>query len=500
MKVFLMHPDRDFDLAADLPAQADDLALDLDLGALFDAMSRGDALLRDVAARAVLQSLTDPAEISYRQEILRDSLAHPKVVRELYDLTVDTIVGYRKVHGSFYFARAPESILVRSINLLEYLTGRLQALHDLAEAQRISFRSAGFKRLFTLLASELDLSYFEEVRGHLRQLRFAHGIMVSAELGQGCKGERYLLHRAPEGRGGGWLGRVFGGRKSEYSFEIADRDESGHQALAELRGRGVNSVANALAQSTDHILSFFAMLRGELGFFVGCLNLHDTYASRGEPTCIPVPAPMGGGQLAARGLYDACLALRAEGRAVGNGLVGDGKQLIVITGANQGGKSTFLRSVGLAYLMLQCGMFVAAEEFSAALCNGVYTHFKRPEDTALESGKLDEELRRMSGIASLVKLDAVVLFNESFSSTNEREGSEIARQVVQALLEARVRVLFVTHLFELAEGFHSSGMHGALFLQAERLPDGRRTFRLREGVPLPTSHGEDVYRRVFGVR
>ncbi len=498
MKAFLMHPDRDFDLAADLPAQAGDLALDLDLGALFDAMSRGDAFLRDVAARAVLQSLTEPAEISYRQEILRDSLAHPEVVRELYDLTVDTIVGHRKVHGSFYFARSPESVLVRSINLLEYLTGRLQALHDLAEAQRIRFRSAGFTRLFTMLTSELDDSYFEEVRGHLRQLRFANGVVMSVELGQGCKGKRYLLHRAPDVRRASWLGRIFGSDKPEYSFEIADRDEGGHQALGELRGRGINSVANALAQSADHILSFFDMLRGELGFYVGCLNLYETYSGKGEPTCIPVPASVGGDALVARELYDACLALRVEGRAVGNDIAADGKQIIVITGANQGGKSTFLRSVGLAYMMMQCGMFVAAEEFSAAVCDGVYTHFKRQEDVALQSGKLDEELQRMSVIASLVKPLAVVLFNESFSSTNEREGSEIARQVIQALLEARVRVLFVTHLFELAETFHSAGMDGALFLLAERLPDGRRTFRMLEGAPQPTSHGEDLYWRIFG--
>jgi hypothetical protein len=498
MKAFLMHPDRDFDLAADLPAQADHLALDLDLGALFDAMSSGDAFLRDVALKAVFQSLTDPGEIFYRQDILRDSLAHPAVVRELYNLAVDTLQGHKQVSGMYFFARSPESVLARSINLLEYLTGQLKALYALAEARSEGFRSAGFRRLFTMLTSELDDSYFEEVRGHLRQLRFASGVVMSAELGQGCKGERYLLHRAPDGRRTSWLDRVFGGGKSEYSFEIAERDEGGHQALADLRGRGVSSVANALTQSTDHILSFFAMLRGELGFYVGCLNLYATYSAKGEPTCIPVPSPMGGGTLAARGLYDACLALRADGRAVGNDLAGDGKQLIVITGANQGGKSTFLRSVGLAYLMMQCGMFVTAEGFSAALGDGVYTHFKRQEDVTLQSGKLDEELRRMSAIANLIRPRAVVLFNESFSSTNEREGSEIARQVVRALLDADVRVLFVTHLFELAEGLYNSGMDGVLFLRAERLADGRRTFRLPEGAPLPTSHGEDLYRRIFG--
>ena len=51
----------------------------------------------------------------------------------------------------------------------------------------------------------------------------------------------------------------------------------------------------------------------------------------------------------------------------------DGKSLVIITGANSGGKSTFLRSAGLAQLMMQCGMFVAAGSFRASVCKRVFT-------------------------------------------------------------------------------------------------------------------------------
>jgi hypothetical protein len=60
-----------------------------------------------------------------------------------------------------------------------------------------------------------------------------------------------------------------------------------------------------------------------------------------------------------------------------------------------------------------------------------------------------------------------------------------------------VKVLFVTHLYELAHGFYEEGADKALFLRAERLQDGRRTFRLVEAEPLPTSFGADVFERVF---
>ena len=177
----------------------------------------------------------------------------------------------------------------------------------------------------------------------------------------------------------------------------------------------------------------------------------------------------------------------------------DGKSLVMITGANQGGKSTLLRSLGLAHLMMQSGMFVGAQSFRASVCAGVFTHYKREEDATMRSGKLDEELARMSEIAGQITPGSILLCNESFASTNEREGSEIARQVVRAMLDRQIKVFFVTHMYDLAHGFHAQGLDTALFLRAERQqPDGRRTFKLVEREPLPTSYGEDSYRRIFG--
>jgi DNA mismatch repair ATPase MutS len=256
-------------------------------------------------------------------------------------------------------------------------------------------------------------------------------------------------------------------------------------------------VAAALGQSADHVDGFFQMLRAELAFYVGCLNLHERLAAIGEPTCFPRPLPIGQRRLRARGLYDACLALEMERDVVGNTVDVDGKRLVIVTGANQGGKSTFLRAVGVAQLMMQAGMFVGAESFEGELCTGLVTHYKREEDATLKSGKFDEELARMSEIADHLAPNAMLLCNESFAATNEREGSEIARQVVSALVEKGVRVFFVTHLHAFARGLFERADDQALFLRAERRPDGTRSFRLVEGEPLSTSHGKDLYQRIF---
>ena len=499
MKAFLMHRDKDFDLQGDLPPNTDDLMQDLELNTLFDAMALGDKFLFDVAKRAVMRSLNDPEAITYRQQILRDCLEHSAIVREIYETAVEAIQGEKK---EWISTRAsPGWILYRSVRVLELFVGALIKLRHIADEHGVQFRSEGFVRFFGMLTQELDDEYFRNVQHHLTQLGFRNGTLISAELGKGNKGTHYVLRR-PLYEKQSWMRvlgkRVFGKRGPAYSFEIADRDESGAQALSELSDMGINPVANALAQSTAHILSFFRMLQTELGFYVGCLNLHGQVVRKGEPTCIPVPLAADKPALSAQGIYDVCLTLRLEAKVVGNDLAADNKELVIITGANEGGKSTFLRSIGLAHLMMQCGMFVAAERFSANVCDGVFTHYKREEDATMKSGKLDEELSRMSEIIDHIGPNCILLCNESFSSTNEREGSEIARQIIRAVLEAGIKVFLVTHLFDLAQGFYHQKTDTALFLRAERQIDGRRTFRVVEGEPLPTSYGEDLYKQIFG--
>jgi DNA mismatch repair ATPase MutS len=497
MKAFLMHRDRDFDPDRPPPPGAQELRHDLDLDTLQGAMAQGDEFLFDVAARALLASLGSAEEIAYRQAALRDCLANAATVRELYELAVEAIGSERRVYFGF-FSRSPGMILHRSVEVLELLLESLRRLRGLAEERAGDFRSEAFARFFAMLREELDDAYLDELKDHLKRLRFAGGVPVAAGLGAGNRGRDYVLLEPPE-RKRGLIDRVSSltSRPPGYTYQLPDRDEAGSRALGELRDRGIHLVANAAAQATDHVTDFFAMLRLELGFYVGALNLHRELAAREAPTCFPEVAA-GGRPLGAAGLYDACLSLRLGEGVVGNDLAADGRPLTIVTGANQGGKSTFLRSVGLAQLMMQAGIFVAADSFRAELRDGVFTHFKREEDETMRSGKLDEELARMSEILDALTPDGLLLCNESFAATNEREGSEIARQIVRPLTDAGVRVLFVTHLYELAHGFYVDDPETALFLRAERRADGRRTFRLLPGEPLPTSYGEDVYRRVFG--
>lgn len=491
----------EFDRRAGLPWNEQILTADLGLDALFSVMAGDDDCIFTVARKTILASVKGDLEtIRYRQGILQDCLNNPAVVRELYALTIATL---EKKTGHFLggaLSRYPDWVLRDAVELMEKLLDSLQQLRSIADQHAPKFTSEGWAAFFAMIRRDLGDDYLIAVKRHLETLKFRGSpVLLSAELGKANKGSDYLLHRfAPLKRSWRswlfWWEWFFGHRISPYSFTLHPRDESGARALGVLKDRGIALVADALGQSAVHVRDFFNMLRAELAFYVGCLNLHERLQARSEPLCLPLPVAAEDRQLSFQGLYDVGLALTIDRRVVGNDAGADGKGLVVVTGANTGGKSTFLRSLGLAQLMMQSGMFVPAEAYRSSLCDGLFTHYKREEDAAMDSGKFDEELRRMNDIVDHVSPYSMVLFNESFAATNEREGSEIARQIMTALLDQSIRVACVTHLYELAHGFYERRRGDALFLCAER----QRTFKLIEGEPLPTSFGPDLYHTIFG--
>jgi hypothetical protein len=495
VKAHLLYQDQDFDFAAELPPRYEDLIQDLELSTVLGVMAAGDKFLFDISAKVMLTSLSDPEAIGYRQHILADCIAEPDTIREMYGIAVAALQDKRGVWG-FLSSQYPTSILSGAVSQLEVLIVRLGELRRIADNQAGKFRSDGLTTLFRTLQRELDDDYFDTLGRHLKELRFRNGELMSAQLDRDNSGINYVLRSGNARRS--WKERVGIEPRSIYSFTIPPRDEAGGLALSDMTSRGINLVANAAAQSADHVSSYFSMLRAELGFYVSCLNLRDQLMTRDQPVTFPVPSARTPWELSCEDLRDASLALVSQNRIVGNDVDADGKQLVIITGANSGGKSTFLRSAGLAQLMMQCGMFVTARSFRASMCTGVFTHFIREEDPAIISGRLDEELGRMSTIADQIGPHCLMLFNESFAATNEREGSEIGRQVVRALLEAGIRVFFVTHQFDFADSFHRQQSDSTLFLRAPREADGQRSFRLTVAEPLPTSYGEDIYHRIGG--
>ena len=498
MKPHLMYRDRDFDSEAALRNRHEDLTQDLELNTLFTAMAKKDQFLFDISKQVILTGLDNIDSIKYRQDILRDCLENAEIVREIYQLT---LIAKQNKHRRWLgiYARNPRGILSSAVQMMLMFSELLKELKTISDKYAKNFSSEGFVTFFTMIGNELDQAYLMEIDDHLKALQFKNGMLASVNLGKGNEGDAYTL-RLPKKGSTSWI-RAIVGRLSntspEHSFVIPSNDESGHRTLSELIDRSVRDAAEALAKSANHVDNFFKNLQNELAFYLGCLNLADKLKDLNSPISFPVVHPAHHKVHDFQELYDVCLALTINEEVVGNTVNASGKEMIIITGANQGGKSTFLRSVGLAQLMMEAGMYVPAEHFEANISDGVFTHYKREEDTTMKSGKLDEELVRMSKIVDQLSSHALVLFNESFSSTNESEGSEIARQITQALIDSHIMVAFVTHMYTFAHAYYEESRPDFVFLRAEREPDGSRTFKLTEGAPLETSFGKDIFNQVF---
>ncbi len=263
---------------------------------------------------------------------------------------------------------------------------------------------------------------------------------------------------------------------------------------------GVTSylMENVLKGMLEDFQTFFDQLKLQAAFYLGAIQLTQYLKLYGMDFCFPETADRE--TLEFGELRECVMGVARRVTVVGNTCTLDRKNLLIVTGANQGGKSTFLRSIGIAQVMMQCGMPVAAKSFRSGIYPRIFVHFTRREDSSMNSGRLDEELGRMNRIVENIGDGSLVLLNESFATTTEKEGSVIAYDIVRALNEAGVKVLMVTHLLSFAKRVYGETKDdpesAVAFLSAERKPDGVRTYRMIPHVPEMTSFGLDLYEEI----
>lgn len=469
---------------------------DLNLGILFQAISQDDKNIYNTIQHIFeLCSHNSISTILYRQNAIKDAFKNQETIIRLYEISEEAIEGEKKIIFG-YFNKYPSSILWRSVELLEALEKPIIDLQCLAKTEFSNFRSKAFVNLFLSITTVMNDIFIRNLRRHIEELKLRKSTQLISSFTSDINYQDYAL-TINYTKKSSLIKNFLTNTNNHYSFKIHERDESGARAISEITGKGINSVANLTAQAAESILSFFKTLKNEIAFYVGCINLKNLIFSKNHPLSFPFPSCSIKRRFYFRNLYDICLLLRLDKEIASNSLNVGGKNPVIITGANQGGKSTFLRSIGIAQMMMQAGMPVPAECFSSEIYEGIFTHFKREEDRTMTSGKLDEELRRLSSIIDGMSSRSLILLNESFASTNESEASEIADQVVRSMADRGVRVFFVTHLYEFAHRRYTQDRTNTCFLRAERKEDGLRTFKMIEKAPLSTSYGNDIYREIF---
>ncbi len=491
MRVFLLFSDKDFDSNISLPSNTEDLTKDLGLDVLFDTMSQDDDFILDIIKKVIMNSCIDIKTLYYRQDILKDCLENKEIVREIYEIPIRMKENKRRYWWGIFGSKSPDNLVNEGRYTLEATLESLKELKSISLQYSEKFKSDGFKRFFSMIEKELDDAYIKEVEWHLENLKFEKGILLSVTAGEGNQAQDYILCKT---KNKSFFEKIFN-KKRVFSFKLHPRDEAGAKVLENIRNMGLSSIANIVASSANHVEKFFNKLQQELAFYIGCLNLAETLVKFNINLCFPKFFPFEQKRIYFDNLKDISLSLLKNGNVIGNKLLGENKLLFIIMGINKGGKTTFLRSIGQSILMAQAGMFVVADSFETNVFNSVFTHFRREEDKSLKHGKFEEELVRINNIVNQIRENSVILFNESFSSTNEYEGSEIAYQIVKTFLDNNIDVFFVTHMYELARYFMEN--QKTKFLEAKKDEQGKLNFKIYEGKPSKTSLAMDLYLKIF---
>lgn len=496
MKTFLLDKIGLFDFYKKLTPSQQELVKDCELDNILNVMAGNDKYIYNSSLKILTTPVYDKETIYYRQEILKDFIEHFEVLKELYDCTAYIVEKHEKDFWLMSNNPMPKDFIILGQLLKLYFSG-LRSISNIVKKNKIQFKSEGIKNLFILFNKELNDEYLNEVEILLSEIDPKKGVLLSAKLGKYCQGIEYTLRKIYSTTSKREI------RKERYwwfaspFFRIDFMEGDSVIDLNARKDAAYNSTLVSIINAAENLRRFFQSFRNETAFYIGAFNLYQKIKNIGMPLCFPKVSDKQFSR-SFNEAYDLSLALQINARVIGNDMSNEDTKLYVITGANQGGKTTFLRSLVQCTLMMQAGIFVPAESYRSYMTKNVFTHFRKEEDINLDSGKLDEELVRMKNIISQLSSGSLVILNESFASTNEIEGSEILMQIVLALIESDVEVIAVTHLFEFADRVNKSIKNHTVFYRAERLEDGSRSFKLKEGLPIQTAYADDIYKMIFG--
>ena len=246
-----------------------------------------------------------------------------------------------------------------------------------------------------------------------------------------------------------------------------------------------------------------ALFREQISFYVAFIRLFGRLKEKGLPSCRP--AFDGGCRIRARGMYDLSLSVANIdnddfGQTVNGIDMGADTDGFILTGANQGGKTTFLRSVGTAVYLAMCGCPVPAESMTLCPYGEIIALFGGEEDEDGEVSRFEGEIKKYYRCRGRLDRSALVLLNEYFTGTNRFDAVEILGQCIAELTERQATYGCVTHFQEIYE-FLGDDLNGRiLYLRAEVPPDNdpRKRYTIERGYPDGRAYSERITRS-FGM-
>ena len=524
---------------------------DLGIDQVITAFSGNSRHTQEV--QSVFQRLIhDPQVIRYRQDIVDDLLANQTLVDRLTALlpVIDSLTG---------FSFQPE----RELNRLHEVTwrvGELQSIIDCVEGldeilsgSEIELNSQGFRSLLVgvrrVKAKQDYQNLVKSLPDLLAQLQSCASITIGVNLDSKMRPVQATLLAVNDKpfTNQSLLNKLFGlGNENAgiaplhsvpqrlvdgpYAFPV---DHELGWAVEPTMVPLFDDLARVLEKTTAPIASklkeyagvqsdMLIRLRQSLIFYLGAVRFIRRLQAYGLPVCCPEMAGQDNHICRIKHIYNVNLALRLGGREPKQNLaeaiitndieMGPDGRILILTGPNQGGKTTYMVGIGIAQVLAQVGCFVPGEQAVISPVDNIFTHFPLEEKPEADTGRFGEEAMRLGKIFERLTGGSLVLLNESLSNTSFGESLYLAQDIVRILHRAGVRAIYSTHLHELGnrvEALNQSVPGESKILSIVSSPvdedtpadpsEVKRSYKVEVRPPLGQSYAREIAGR-YGIR
>jgi len=491
----LLYPPETAVLPLPLPPQT---AEDLQLGRLAAAMSPSDYYRLNTEDLCALFS-DAPDILRWRQEVFRDVLLFPELEGAMEDL-LDALDGGESRGSS---RRGADSFAVGfSLDDFTWLDGYLRKTERAWRAfSGIPLKSRGFRALTGLLGTMCDCPRYKTVAEGFRSLCAGYSAPAKMRLGYNLddelRPERLKLLSMTASPESGRT-RTPAGRRMMLTQRAV---ESNAMLLQRVSAQASQDISSFVLRETSRLRG----LRKELIICLAVRKLIRSWEDAGLPYTFPLLTDPAEKRFRARSLFDPLLLLSGRERIIANDIeFRPGGEILFLTGANQGGKTVFLLSIGLCQLLAQLGFPVPAQEAELSTAKNILTIFAPNGQRYGSKGLLAEEAGRIACAVDALSPGSMVLFNEPLTGTGPEETCAISAEVVAVCMAAGARGIWVTHVHKLAAGRSElekavswgSRLGSLRVVLEEAANDGPRfTYLVERGEPSGFSHADEALRR-----